>query len=370
MPRRKPSRGVFEFFSQYIDALTGHAQHEFDQARFAAVRDGTNRLGNAKGALGDYQRAEQVVENEPSSILAPDETPLAPINAGWQAFILEYMADQFGRHGADAIGCLPEAALYAHALGSRFGANELFYRGEEKYGHALISRAERKLGIAGGGPGITDAELDALRRFQEDVEKSPENYPGALDDKCLSDPDHPRWLPVMQHYDEVSGTRLLDISSSIFTGLYFGCVGWHGEIDEEIDGVLYVLLSGNPGMLVGGNYYENKPDTYDADYDIVAPESVQDSFKDWQSPDVFRIYRSGTMSQRELAQDGLFLVRSQLHGGPGFGQSFKMRVPASEKKEIAKELWRAGYTPRRMVRGRQGDISHEALRKELGMRIQ
>lgn len=43
----------------------------------------------------------------------------------------------------------------------------------------------------------------------------------------------------MQHHNEKFGTRLLDITSSIYTGLYFACIGWKGEIDSVNDGILY-----------------------------------------------------------------------------------------------------------------------------------
>jgi len=124
---------------------------------------------------------------------------------------------------------------------------------------------------------------------------------------------------------------------------------------------------GSGGLIVRGYYYEKAPERVDPEYDNVAAESILDAFKDWEHPAVTRIYRSSTMSERELAQDGLFLVKGSLAEGPGLGQGFKFRVPAEVKEKVVRELWWAGYTPRRMVRGPKGEESHRNLANALGM---
>jgi len=297
-----------------------------------------------------------------------DKTALLALNAGWHKLAMEHLVDTFGRFGMDAVGCVAEAVMYANAFGEKFDAQELYYRGEHRYGHELRSQAERNMvDKHAGEAGITTREIEELRRFQDQVAADPDKYSAISSDPILNDENHPRWLPVMQHYDDDFGTRLLDISTSIHAGLYFACISWDGEINTDIDGVLYVLIGGNPGMTVRGYYHEVIPEVFDPEYDDVAPESVEDSFKDWEAPTVFRIYKSGTMSERELAQDGLFLVKGSFDEGPGFGQSFKFRVPAEAKQRIARELWRAGYTPRRIVRGPKGESGHVKLAKELGM---
>lgn len=370
MRRRKPTKGTVEFFAQYIDAFIAHVQTDHSAQIRPQLTDEVNKLNTAKGAFGRLEQLGQIVDIAPPLKLDVDETPMANVNHGWHRLAIEHFADGFGRYGMDAVGGIADAALYANALATAFGTHSIYYRGENRYGHALISRAERELEADDGQvAGLTGRELEELRRFQGDVTNSPDEYPAISSDTALQDLNHPRWLPVMQHYDEEFGTRLLDLTTSIFAGLYFACVAWDGSIKHEIDGVLYVFFRGNGGLIARGYYYDERPENLDSEMDDVAPTSVEDSFKDWKHPEVHRVYRSSTMSERELAQDGLFLVKGSLADGPGFGQGFKFRVPAEAKEEIARELWRAGYTPKRIVRGPKGESAHLVLAERLKMPI-
>jgi hypothetical protein len=170
----------------------------------------------------------------------------------------------------------------------------------------------------------------------------------------------------MQHYDEEFGTRMLDISSSIFAGLYFASVGWDGEIDTNHDGILYLFMRGT-GLTARGYYYDQRSPDFDVEIDELAPKNLKSSFVDWPHPEYFRIYKSSTSSPRELAQDGWFLVRGVLNPKPQFGQGFKFKVPAAAKAQIAKQLWISGYTPERMVRGQKGYDAKTRLAETLGM---
>ena len=167
-------------------------------------------------------------------------------------------------------------------------------------------------------------ELDEIDRFQNDVRRtsvlSKEIRNGALFLPCRSDP---RWLPLMQHYDEEFGTRMLDISSSIFAGLYFASVGWDGEIDTNHDGILYLFMRGT-GLTARGYYYDQRSPDFDVEIDELAPKNLKSSFVDWPHPEYFRIYKSSTSSPRELAQDGWFLVRGVLNPKPQFGQGLSL----------------------------------------------
>jgi hypothetical protein len=370
MPRRKPTEGTTEFFSTYIDSFVAHAQTDWTPTNRDAVTLELNKLGTAKGAFGRLSALQQVDSIPPAIKLDVDQTPMARIDGGWHRLAMEHLVDRFGRYGQDAVGGIAEAMLYANALATAFGTHYIYYRGEHRYGHPLQSSAERKLGEhIDMAPGLTAREIDELRRFQDQVLGHPETYPELATDPALANTNSPRWLPVMQHYDDEFGTRLLDVTTSVFAGLYFACVSWDGTINSEIDGLLYVFLRGNGGLIARGCYYEHAPPNFDPEYDDVTPESILDSFKSWDHPEVTRIYRSSTMSERELAQDGLFFVKGSLDEGPGLGQGFKLRVPAEIKETVAKELWWAGYTPRRILRGPRGESAHRKLAGRLGMPI-
>lgn len=216
----------------------------------------------------------------------------------------------------------------------------MFYRGEHHYGYPLKSRAERHMSVSSGhGAGLSTHEIQELRRFQREVKRS-KFLKKQIKGKGLFLPrrNHPAWLPIMQHYDEEFGTRLLDISSSIYTGLYFACISWDGYIDTKHDGILYLFLRGGVGLTARGFYYDREPDDFDPEFDDVAPRVVTKSFYDWEHPDFFRIYKSSSASPREIAQDGWFLVRGDLENPPQFGQGFKFRIPAGAKERIARQL--------------------------------
>ena len=122
-------------------------------------------------------------------------------------------------------------------------------------------------------------------------------------------------------------------------------------IDSTMDGIVYCFV--DRGM----------PATWH--HQIEADAQVESYFSDWPNPEVMRIFAPASLTPRELAQDGLFLVKANLNETYGFGQGFKFRIPAELKEDIAKELWRAGYTPRRIVRGQIGLDAHQSLAQAL-----
>lgn len=70
---------------------------------------------------------------------------------------------------------------------------------------------------------------------------------------------------------------------------------------------------------------------------------------------------------RELAQDGVFLVQGDLGKDPEFGgtKQFKLCIPRWAKANIVEELWLAGYTPERIVRGEIGQKAKDKAESEL-----
>lgn len=367
MKRRPPTSGTTEFLSQYLTAFLAHLLQDTPEEIKEEVFKEAQKINEIRSTFPQLQKLGRIAEVEPKFLLPKDETAHMEVNAGWHGLALESFVDDFGRYGSDAVSGIAEATFYAIALATTFGANNLFFRGEPQYGYFLKSRAERNMAASEGEEaGLTQREIDELRRFQCEVKSSESLIKSIGKNGSLPPEESPLWLPIMQHYDNSFGTRLLDISSSIYTGLYFACVGWDGGIDTEHDGILYSFSIGSNGLIFSGFYYDEKPENFDNESDNIAPEFVENSFKDWDHPEILRLYRSSSTSDREMAQDGYFLVKGSLKEGYGFGQGFKYRIPAKVKCKIAKELWLVGYTPERMVRGPIGRDAHKKLAEELG----
>lgn len=290
----------------------------------------------------------------------------------WSNLIAEDVAASFGRGGAGAIATMAEALVVINSLARAHGAGKVYYRGEHRYGYELKSRAQRKLEENYGVPlkaanGITERELAELARFQRQVKNDPEFVQEIVGRNGLPADSDPEWLPIMQHYDVEFGTRLLDITRSIFAGLHFACIDWDGTIDFDTDGLLYIFFD-------HGRYYLYQPaGGFDDEISEFVPDNVVDAFKNWRFPEYLHHFSSSQRSMRELAQDGLFLVQGDLGIPPVIGgrAQFKVCIPGWAKARIIEELWFAGYTPERIVRGEIGRraaeksrIQHKQYKKE------
>lgn len=364
--RKLLTKANIDFLSTLIDAYYAQFSHEFSKEKAAEIRDTANKFMSVKTSFHGFEKLGQILDSPAPLKLNTDETSYVNIEGGWRILALEELAKEFGRYGTDAISGLAELVLYTNALAKVFGTSNLFYRGENYYGYKLTSRAERYLDEnEGQEAGITNREINELRRFQAEFKANlPYDFPTIGD---LPDDDDPRWLPIMQHYDEKFGTRLLDITSSPFAGLYFACVSWDGSIDDSKDGLIYAFFPGG-NMPIRGRYYDYIPENYDEEMDELPIENVELCFRDWEAPEVLRLYQSSFLTPRELAQDGSFLVKGALTDKYGFGQGFKFRVPAEVKVNIVRELWLAGYTPKRMVRGELGLAAHKKIESDLNFR--
>jgi hypothetical protein len=364
--REKLTKGNIHFLSELLDAYQAQLLHDLDESRRKSVVYHVRDFAAAKTSLHHLDQLGQILPEPDKSILSPDRTTYITVDNGFRKLALEEVARTFGKYGGDAISSLPELLLYTTALAKAFGSRYLYYRGEPKYGYRLSSRAERHLGKSEGiEPGITSRELLELRRFQREFRSSPPYDISA--DAILDDDNDPRWLPIMQHYDEKFGTRLLDITSSPFSGSYFACVSWDGNIDETADGLIYAFLVGRLGATVHGHYFDETPEKYVEEMDDLPVSNLESCFRDWAAPHIPRLYQSSIASPRSIAQDGSFLVRGALTDEYDFGQGFKFRVPAEAKENLARELWLAGYTPSRMVRGEIGREAEKNLETRLEM---
>jgi hypothetical protein len=366
MSRRLPTKGSIEFFRRYLDTLVSKMSSNLPDQNKESIRNHLRKIQSIHSDLVALEILGMASEIPEKRILSEDSSTHMPIAQGWDRLIAEDTVDLFGRYGIDAISCLGEAIIYTNALATVFGANKVFYRGEQQYGWSLISRAERNMDFTQSyDTGLSDREAEEIKRFQ-DMVKSDKEIAEEIFHGDVPGDNSPRWLPIMQHYDTEFGTRLLDLTSSVFTGLYFACVSWDGCINEDMDGLLYVFFD-KSSQWRGEYIFSNNGRL--TEFDDVIPENLFDSFQNWKYPEYFRLYRSQSSSPREMAQDGVFLVRGILGGERNHGQNFKFRIPAEQKKRIAKELWFAGYTPARIVRGQIGVDAEKELSKILGLRI-
>lgn len=370
MGRTIPTKGNLDWFRKYLTGFIAKILHEVPSEHKESIFEQARYLQSALNPLSQLETLNRFSNVPDKLVLDVDETANLEYNESWMGVAFEKIVSNFGQYGYEAVSCLEEAVCYSYTLADLFGSHQLFYRGESSFGYALKSRAERHMSESDKVYiGISDKEINEVRRFQKEVRKSKflkkEIKGKGFFLPCRNDPE---WLPIMQHYDEEFGTRLLDISSSIYTGLYFSCIGWDGDINNDRDGLLYLFMSGgSSGLTARGFYYDKKTDEFDPDFDDIGPKDLRKSFRDWKHPEYFRIYKSST-SPREIAQDGWFLVRGDLNKPPQYGQGFKFRIPANAKMHIAKQLWLNGYTPERMVRGQRGIEARKKLGSTLGMR--
>ena len=363
MARKLPTEGSADFACKYVRTFVSKMSSNIPEDRDASVRGALRELENSFLTQQNALRRLRMMDETPlSMVLETDESAHMSKTVGWDDLIMDDLVDNFGRYGEDAVSCLGEALLFTNSLARCFGTERVFYRGEQRYGWKLTSRAEREMGqVEQSTPGLTDSELTELRRFQNAVKSDPilaeEIFRGNIPNDEAS-----AWLPAMQHYDTEFGTRLLDLTKSVFAGLYFACVGWDGSVDEGSDGLLYAFFDKSSNWR--GEYLE-KAEGEVHEFDDIAPVEVSESFKDWQHPEYFRLYQTESSNPRELAQDGVFLVRGMAGVQTVPGQGFKFRIPAERKMMIVKELWFAGYTPSRMVRGQIGRDAEDSLRHRL-----
>ena len=362
--RKKLTDANLNLFSILIDSYLASILHEYDDSVKDQLFEEARKVQHPLASFHKLKALGQILDTPERRTLPNDETAhVTSAEKGWKSIVFDQFVANFGRYGDDAISSIAELTLYTNALAHAFGSSRIFYRGEEKYGYKLQSRAERYMNIESDlEPGLTEREMKEIRRFQNQFRTNISQYNFRED---IPNDDSPLWLPIMQHYDEGFGTRLLDISTSPFTGLYFACIGWSGDIDPSYDGIVYLFQS--RGIFARGTYHDTRPEEFDEDYDDLPAASLSSLFKNWKFPEGLRVYQSSMHSPREIAQDGLFLVRGKILQEKEYGQGFKFRIPGDAKLSLAKELWLAGYTPRRMVRGPKGEEAHKKLRKILSL---
>lgn len=362
--------GNIEFAKAFQQAVAAHFDRPVEE-----TKQHDKSLQHRRGLLvnlGEYSRLQALglTRRVPERRKLKSENG-APVDQSkffepipFAELVTQILVASFRRAGPGAITTVAEALFVVNALASLHDARKLYYRGEHRYGWALESRAQRKMDkkSLATANGITNLEIEELRRFQNQVRNDPSQVE-VVQSNALPNDDDPEWLPIMQHYDEDFGTRLLDVTSSIFSGLHFACVDWDGTIDFDTDGLLYVFFD-------EGRYYRYEEQRTGDFYDDVSefvPNKITDSFKNWRHSNYIHHFASKHSSMRAFAQDGHFLVQGDISVEPVFGAraTFKLCVPHWAKARVIEELWFAGYTPERIVRGRKGKTAAQQAKEHL-----
>ncbi len=302
-------------------------------------------IGKAIGAIYHLQKKESS-ENIPHSTHHQ-------IDRQWTDTILNEVFE-FNSMGAEYICSITEATIKVHGLKkllAHTSSSPMFFRGEHIFGWDLVSRLGRQHPIAWSNVDskmATSLELQLLNQFQSKVKSSEELKEKIFGEIPIIADNDVGWWSIMQHYDENSGTRMIDVTSSLYSALYFACADWDGSIDETKDGKLY-MFPHPPGRTERYN-----PDMFKEQ--IIGSEdqietTVETYFNVRSSFDIPRMRISPIMNNRALSQDGYFIWQRYFDKPLNFvgGNIFPFRIHREYKRSIIQELEFVGYTRDRIL---------------------
>ncbi len=260
----------------------------------------------------------------------------------------------FNSMGAEYICSITEATIKVNGLKKLLAHTSnppMFFRGEHIFGWDLISRIGRKYPQVWDdvdGNTVTPLELALLKEFQLKVKSDEKLKTRIFGNSPIISNDDVGWWSIMQHYDEENGTRMIDITSSLYSALYFACAGWDGTVDETNDGKLYMFPT------PPGRTETNTPDMFKEQ--VVGCEdrietTMETYFNVKSSFDVPRFRISPVMNNRALSQDGYFIWQRYFDKPINFVgvNIFPFRVHRDYKTSIIKELEAIGYTRDRIL---------------------
>lgn len=331
-----------KLLTKWLENIAGYL---FEKGHMYVVDDGgsIDKLYKAMGVISQFVK------------ISPSENiPISDhfqINSNWMPLI-EKEFYNFNNMGDEYICSISEATIKILAL-KRAVDNDfespMFFRGEHNFGWELISRLGRSQSFDWEKFDVkktTEMELKFLKKFidkvkNDDTLKEQIFGVGAV----LSDND-PGWWSIMQHYDEENGTRLIDITSSLYSALYFSCVDWDGTIDSSVDGKLYMFP-----------YPPGRGETYTPDRwknQIIGPDdqierTLENYFDIQGSEDIPRVRISPIINHRVLSQDGYFIWQPYFDQPLKTFQIFTFRIHRDFKAKIVKELNAFGYTKDRIL---------------------
>lgn len=302
-----------------------------------------DKLMKAIGALHD-------LKIEPTSINVPASSQFQ-VGSKWIDSALEEVF-QFNAMGDEYICSITEAVLKCNGIKKLFDgySTPLFFRGEHVFGWELKSRLGRNLAVDWSieDPySATSEERRLLSEFQNRCKQDSDLRATVFGDGgVLLHSDHSGWWSLMQHYDELHGTRMIDLTTSLYCALFFASADWDGTVDCSVDGKLYMFPyqpgrgeSDSPerhwGELIGSEDERNR--------------KVNEYYKVEKHLEMPRFRVSPTRNDRALSQDGYFVWQPYFDKPLQTFQLFPFRIHRDFKKSIIKELAAMGYTKDRIL---------------------
>lgn len=296
--------------------------------------------------------------------------------AGWQSLIHNELL-KFNSKGSAYLTSVSECLIKTLGLinihQSAYTRTLAYYRGQVDAKWEIQSSIGLKIPIKDiptDRGKVSQFELDALKNWQSkvlgDSSITKEVFSGLLPFKI----DNPEWWALKQHYDDdpiTGGSRLIDWTSSPLCGLYFASVNWDGSVDENVDGGLYVMMNGL-GRMFASDEYISKLKNFDEGFYDKSGSTVQEYFSLTNRLEYPRTVITESENTRQISQDGHFIFQTEFEkpitNWAGH-KPFFFVIPGKSKKDILRELYSLGYTPKKIIRGKKGIDAHNKLKKEL-----
>lgn len=325
----------------------------FDRMQRALSEQGLPYKPGDGGAIDKTMRAISAfhdLKREPPSTNIP-VSPHSQVNQQWIDAALEELY-KFNAMGDEYVCSTVEAVIKCNGIKKLFDSysTPLYFRGEHNFGWDLKSRVGRKLKIDWSVTdpyNVTPEEKRLLAEFQERCkidEVTRTTVFGHTEE--LLPLNHSGWWSLMQHYDEDFGTRMIDVTTSLYCALFFASANWDGTVDTSVDGKLY-MFPHQPGRGETGS-----PDRHRGQ--LIGPEderqhTVDDYFKVENNLDFPRFRVSPARNDRALSQDGYFVWQPYFDKSLYTFQIFPFRIHRDFKHSILKELASMGYTRDRVL---------------------
>ena len=304
------------------------------------------------GDIDTLMKAISII-NRVSSIPPSKNIPESPhfqVSEKWMNLICDELFN-FNSRGDEYICSTSEALIKTNGLKRLLDkfSEPMFFRGEHKFGWDLISRLGRKINIDWANTDstkVTKQELELVETFQQKVKDDDGLKNKIFGDSRILDNNDSGWWSIMQHYDEEYGTRMIDVTSSLFCALYFACVDWDGNIDDSYDGKLYFF------QYQLGRGETNNPDLIDGimvGSEDLTQNNLYDYFNVSTSNEIPRFRISPIRNDRALSQDGYFTWQPFFDKPLRLFQHFSFRIHRDFKTSILQELKSMGYTKERIL---------------------
>ncbi|MEQ1837464.1 MAG: FRG domain-containing protein [Candidatus Nitrotoga sp.] len=290
------------------------------------------------------------LKREPHSTNVP-VSPHFQVDQQWIDAALEELY-KFNSMGDEYVCSTVEAVIKCNGIKKLYDnySTPLYFRGEHKFGWDLKSRIGRKLNIDWNVTdpyNVTPEEKRLLAEFQERCQSNEVTRTMVFGHAGELLPlDHSGWWSLMQHYDEDYGTRMIDLTASLYCALFFASANWDGTVDTSVDGKLYMF------PYQPGRGETNFPDRHGNQ--LIGPEDerkymVDDYFKVENNLDYPRFRVSPARNDRVLSQDGYFMWQPYFDQSLYTFQIFPFRIHRDFKLSILKELASMGYTRDRVL---------------------